>query len=202
MIGDMKSRREEAQKVAKVTKDRDVRIHADLWHTSKCLLERGQEQKKASVPQFKASLVFTAFSLEAYLNWLGSKLFPHWTYLKRLGPKEKLALISNHVGVKIHLGRRPWQIVKTLFGFRNVIAHGESKPLKSEIEETIDDDLDERLGNFTLSRWENFCTCENAERTRVDVEQIAQELLAAAKLENESYPSTFGMQFTTARVGD
>ena len=82
------------RRLARVTKERDVRIHADLWHTSKCLLEKGQAEESGSEHQFEASPVFTASTLEAYLNWLGQKVFPHWSYLERLAPTERLDAIS------------------------------------------------------------------------------------------------------------
>jgi hypothetical protein len=67
----------EPEKVVTVTIKRDVRIHGSLWPTSCWLLERGKEEKTGSSHLFMASLVFTAFTLEAYLNWLGGRLFPH-----------------------------------------------------------------------------------------------------------------------------
>ena len=92
------------QSAVTMTKERDVRPHASFWHTSRCLLERG----KASLPsEFMASLVFTAFTFEAYLNWLGTQIFRHWSYLERLNPKEELQLIADHLEVKIDNGKLP-----------------------------------------------------------------------------------------------
>ena len=91
----------------------------------------GKAQPEGSAHQFRASLVFTAFTLEAYLNHLGRKLFRCWDDLERLGPIEKLNVIADRAAVKIDYGKRPWQAMKQLFGFRNDIAHGKSEMLKS-----------------------------------------------------------------------
>lgn len=80
---------------AHVVKRRDVRTHSELWHTANCLLQKGQEEAKGSAHQFRASLIFRAFSLEAFLNWLGQQLVPHWSYLERLNPREKLGLVTD-----------------------------------------------------------------------------------------------------------
>jgi hypothetical protein len=181
-------------KVATVTKQRDVRIHASHWHTSWCLLERGQEQQKASFHQFMASLVFTAFTLEAYLNWLGDKLFPHWSYLERLNPKEKLAVISDQLKVNVDNGQRPWQTVKPLFGFRNDIAHGKPETVTTTSVEPIDENLDQKIGQLARTDWENFCTRENAERVREDVEEILKILHGAANLKDDLGPLSGGFQ--------
>src|ERR1700730_14011868 len=77
-----------------VKKERNVITYAEMWHTSLCLLERGQEQVKASTHQFRASLVFTAFTLEAYLNHVGRKLFDCWEDLERLlRPQQESVLL-------------------------------------------------------------------------------------------------------------
>jgi hypothetical protein len=54
-----------------VAVEREVITYSHMWHTSECLLKRGQEQEAYSFHQYMASLVFTAFTLEAYLNHLG-----------------------------------------------------------------------------------------------------------------------------------
>ena len=183
---------------ATVTKERDVRIHASLWHTSRCLLERGKEQEGASFHQFMASLVFTAFTLEAYLNWLGGKLFPHWSYLERLSPKEKIEVISDQLGVTVNNGQRPWQTVKPLFGFRNDIAHGKPEVISTKTSEPIDKQFDARLGKIVRTDWEIYFTREHAERAREDVEQILQILHSAADLKDGLGPLHAGIQFHQA----
>ena len=131
-----------------VTKQRDVRTHAELWRTADWLLEAGLREPRGSTHQCRASLVLRAFALEAFLNWLGRHLVPHWSYLERLKPKEKLDLLSDLIQVRPDYGARPWQIVKDLFGFRNDIAHGKPERLDHESVEELDDFLDERLGQF------------------------------------------------------
>lgn len=169
---------------ARVRKERDVRTHANLWHTSMCLLEKGQEQERASFHQFMGSLVFTAFTLEAYLNWLGDKLFPHWKYLQRLSPREKLEVISDQLKVAVDWGARPWQIVKHLFDFRNDIAHGKPENLATDRVESVGDDFDAKMGKADQTRWEAFCTRQNAKQAREDVAKMLETLHSAAKMKD------------------
>jgi len=140
------------------------------------------------------SLVFTAFSLEAYLNWLGKKTFAHWDYLERLSPKEKMEVISDQLGVKVELGGRPWQIMKDLFNFRNDIAHGKPETLTSKTLEPIDEHLDKKLGQIARTKWEQYCTRENAERAREDVAEIFKILHTAANLKDDADPFASGFQ--------
>ena len=51
--------------------------HVELWDTSWSLLNQGQNREEGSFHQFAGSF-FTAFSLEAYLNHIGPKVFRNW----------------------------------------------------------------------------------------------------------------------------
>lgn len=191
--------REKRAKV-KVTKKREVRTHSYLFHTSGCLLEKGQQEDKASFHQFMASVVFTAFTLEAYLNWLGDSVFPHWTYLERLSPLEKLELISDQLGVKADYSLRPWQTIKSLFKFRNTIAHGKPEEISRQTDEPLDQYLDATLGKFVRTEWETYCTRQTAERAREDVKRILETLHKCAKPGDRTGPLFPGMQTHSATL--
>jgi hypothetical protein len=175
MMSKMKSK----PKVSIVT-EREVITYSQMWHTSECLFQRGQEQEAGSFHQFMASLVFTAFTLEAYLNHVGSRLFRCWDDLEHLGHDEKLNLIAEHLGVTINRGIRPWQDLKKLFGFRNSIAHGKSKAFKPPVRVVS---LEEHEADVSMVRteWELFCTQEAAKSARADVEKVVFTLYEAAK---------------------
>jgi hypothetical protein len=180
---------------ARVTKQRDVRIHAELWHTANCLLDAGQKEVKASAHQFRASLVFRAFALEAFLNWFGPQLIPHWNYLERLKPREKLDLLTDLIHVTPDYGSRPWQIVKDLFAFRNYIAHGKPESLNTEGMEYLTEFLDGKLGQTIQTEWERFGTEENAVRAKEDVEKIATLLYEKAQVKHEGPLGPFSLGF-------
>jgi hypothetical protein len=188
-----------APQTVRVTKTRDFRAHATIWHTSRCLLDAGKERAEGSFHQFLASLVFTAFALEAYLNWLGEKVFRHWEYMNRLSPLEKLQLLSDHLQIDLSLGSRPLQTVKALFKFRNSVAHAKPELLKEETVEVVNEHLDATLGTFILSDWEQYCNATNAERSREDVESIIKLLHHAANLDDELGPFLFGFQSHRAK---
>ena len=185
-------------KKAVVSKQRDVRTHAELWHTANCLLEAGEKELKGCAHQFRASLMFRAFFIEALLNWLGQHIVAHWKYLERLGPLEKLELLGDLVQVKPDYGSRPWQMVKQLFLFRNALAHGKPESLHDEKLEDLDDFLDGKLGEYLRTNWEQFCTAENALKARQDVEEVAnmlyEKVSALKEIEGPRGPFCFGFQ--------
>jgi hypothetical protein len=176
-----------------VTKEREVNTYADMWHTSRCLLEKGMEDPKGCYHQFMASLVFTAFTLEAYFNHVGPQLFKYWSDLERLGPKEKLNIIGERLGVKVDYSRRPWQVMKHLFGFRNDKAHGKSQIIKMSEVISSHKYSDTRFGERVQTEWEKYCTQRNAQKAREDVEAMINELHRLGKFKPD-YPFLTGIQ--------
>lgn len=140
--------------------------------------------------------------MEAYLNWLGEKLFVHWRYLERLSPTEKLEVLADRLNVEIDWGSRPWQTHKLLFNFRNTIAHGKPETLIMETVEPLDEKLDSKLGKFERTTWEKFCTEGNAERAQEDIEAILRALHAAANPEDSLGPFFGGFQTHSAVYED
>lgn len=192
----MKSKR----KVA-VSKEREVKTYAEMWHTSHCLLQKGLDDPKGSFHQFMASLVFTAFTLEAYLNHIGPKVFKCWDDLERLAPRKKLNVIAERLQVDINYGKRHWQVMKNLFGFRNDIAHGKSEDVKSSKVVPLDKYSDRSLGEYVRTKWEKYSTRENAIKAREDVEKIVHTLYEAGHFKDD-YPFVKGNQLHGATVID
>jgi hypothetical protein len=188
------------KKMVRVNRRREVRIHAELWHTSNCLLENALKIPDGKAHQFRASLIFRAFALEGFLNWLGPKLIPHWEYLDRLKPQEKLALLAALVNVTPDYGSRPWQILKELFRFRNALAHGKPEDLEDETEQELEEYLSKI--DFVVAEWEAFASEANALRAQQDVRLIAKTLYDAARVKHEGPigPFVFGSQIRKASL--
>lgn len=175
-----------------VEKERQVITYAELWHTCLCLLKKGQDQEEGSFHQFMGSLVFAAFSFEAYLNHIGPKVFRCWEALDRLGPKEKLDIIAEKIGLQIDYGKKPWGVLKELFGFRNDVAHGRSIKVPESAVVPISKH-DEHMRELAKTRWEKFCTKQNAERAKEDVESMVKVLHEKAEIKDE-FPFIAGWQ--------
>ena len=177
---------------SKINKERQVITYAELWHTSEWLLKQGQNQEEGSFHQFMGSLVFTAFSFEAYLNHIGPRVFRNWGALERLGPQEKLDIIAEIIDLPVDYGKRPWGIMKELFEFRNDIAHGKSIKILEDRVVPIRKE-DDCMRGFAKTKWEKFCTRQNAERARKDVEEMVKALHAKAEIKDE-FPFIGGSQ--------
>jgi len=186
-----------------IKKERSVHTYITMWWASGQFLENGLQEAKGSKNQYMASLVFTAFALEAYLNHIGTKLYKSWGALERpLGPRQKLNLVAERLGIIIHYGERPWEVMGQLFGFRNDIAHGKSVVLEESKVVPLSEFSDEHAFEFIKTKWERYCTKENAMRAREDVQNIMETMHKAARFEDNPYPFVGGMQLGSATVSD
>ena len=181
----------------RITKLRDVHTYCEMWYASQSLLLDGRSDAEGSYCQFMRSLVFTAFSLEAYLNHIGPRLLESWPAMERRSPKNKLTTIAKKLGIEIDFETQPWQIMEGLLGFRNDIAHGKTVKVQDDVVVPLEEHNRHYL-EFAQTDWEKFCTQENAERAREDVERIVRTLDEASGL--GKHPFIGGWQETEATL--
>ena len=79
-------------------------------------------------------MILGAFSLEAYLNFLGEAKFSFWSHIERIPFENKLNLIYQELEIKSNFGKRPFQSVTKLWKFRNYTAHART----TTVEEVLD----------------------------------------------------------------
>lgn len=184
-----------------VKRERSVHTYTTMWWASEWFLNKGLQEPKGSKYEFMASLVFSAYTLEAYLNHIGRKLFGCWNDIeRRLGPREKLNLLAERLKVEIKQGELPWQTMKALFDFRNDIAHGKSEDLEESNTLPLNEYDEERFQGFIQTRWEKYCIKDNAIRARQGVKNIVEILHAECRFEDNPHPFVSGMQLGSTTV--
>jgi hypothetical protein len=152
--------------------------HSYLLTGSRHELEQGENALEGGTYNFLASILFTAFALEAYLNAVGSEKITCWEEIERYKKtEEKLRLLCKSENYKLSLGTPPFNSFKKIFELRNKIAH--SKPMKIS-GKTVE--LDER--NLPkLSKWMEECTLENATKYLDDASAMIEILHRELKVE-------------------
>jgi hypothetical protein len=172
-------RKHMAQGKVKTSRERLLVTYAEHWQSSQTFLKLGIENPEGSYHQFLGSIVFTAFSLEAFLNHVGEAIFKSWPELEKLTPKGKVNLITEKLGVKVDYGSMPWQIIPEIIGVRNKIAHGKNELLRDERMLTVDT-YDEKMGEILRSHWQSYVTQQSAERACEKVQEICKTIWAKA----------------------
>jgi hypothetical protein len=127
---------------------------------------------------YMGAIMSSALCIEAYLNHIGERLFPHWEDIERLSPKGKLQVIAYQLNLSLNFSCRPFQSFTPLFQFRNLLAHGRTEEYEGERGVGEQDCTPDR------PRWEQESTLKNAERFLEDVE--AMILCIYKKIDDEA----------------
>ena len=69
-------------------------------------------------------VVFLAFSIESYINALGSRHLSIWSELERLPWRSKVAILFKTAGQHPEWGSGPLQFMSEVFSVRDKLAHG------------------------------------------------------------------------------
>lgn len=182
-----------AKRKVKISRERQVKTYAELRHASRVMLCKVEKDKEGSFYQFMASLIFTAFMMEAYLNDIGPRIFKCWCDLERLSPSSKLNLIAEKLGVNKDEGKRPYQTLSELFKFRNALAHGKPESLIDNEIRLVDEPFDKYNHETLKADWEKYCTQDNATRALEDTETIIKDIHNHAGVTEDALFS-FGIQ--------
>lgn len=123
-----------------------------------------------------SSIIYCAFTLEAYLNHLGKLKNEEWDKIERRSSKyDKYKLFASNAGIDFDEFRsRPYSTLKELFEFRDRMAHG--KTTTEDINLSINM-MTDALHIINPERsWQEYATIENARIAISDTEKIVKEL--------------------------
>jgi hypothetical protein len=165
---------------------KNIYIHNDLsnaaFHFKKSVDSRVKEGNREGIAfEVMACLSMLAFSFEARINFLGSKLFQE-KWKERQAFNNKVGQVINKVKLGLPEQERPFISIEKLKIFRDSIAHG--KPCTIEVDEVVEvgyDDLD-RVVDLSAG-WEDFCSESVMVEIYEDIEEIWQLLLSKSGLE-------------------
>ena len=168
--------------------EREVRTFANLAHGADVLIMKAEQDEQGSYYTIMGSLLLTAFTFEAYLNHLGSKQFEFWDDIESIKVMEKYSVLCKELEITADFSMRPYQTLKSLFKFRNSIAHGKSLILREA--KAVSSQDDPHL-HSPKTEWEEYCEIDNAKRAKEDISAIITELHKVAGLGN--HPFIHGM---------
>lgn len=166
----------------------ESKTYVSLFHTGWHLLDMAERHETGSLLNLRGSMVFLAFSFEAYLNHVGAEEIPFWEEIERISHSKKLAVLSKHLKFKIDTSCPPFQTLYELFKLRDALAHGRTQ-MKTEVVETHGEP--ENGAAWRLLPWKKL-TPEDVRHFHDDLKQCVQVINNArphpdARLWNEGH---------------
>lgn len=145
------------------------------WHT----LQTAKKIEHGSFLNCMASIVFSAFTLEAYFNYLGENIIPFWAQIEKLSPSKKLEILAIQLSSSIDYSRRPFQSFNLIFRARNSLAHGKTESVTENNILAIPDDFEPDLPQ---ADWQKLISLKNAEQFLDDTKEMIEYLHNASGL--------------------
>ncbi|SEW29839.1 hypothetical protein SAMN05444851_2821 [Aliiroseovarius sediminilitoris] len=158
-------------------------IHNDLsncanWYATQVEKKFESEDTTAVALDMMSALIFTAFSIEAKINFVGWKLLEEgWP--ERANLKSKIKLLAKILEMEVNWGERPFQTIYQLKKFRDTIAHG--KPEIIDVTKVVD--VEPEVWATLKGQWEASVNKQFVVQCREDEKDIWEMLLGAAGIE-------------------
>ncbi|MBE3099862.1 MAG: hypothetical protein IMZ44_22320 [Planctomycetes bacterium] len=156
----------------------EIYTHEYLWRSSSLLLEKAKAEDEAAYKLLIPSLLMGFLAFEAFVNFCGFVLLPEkWKEEKKNfkgeGIEGKLKAIKKELpGFSWQKGRRPYQTIKNLERFRDIIAHGMVMATGYVAEQQEDG------SHFRFKHpWDCYMSVRAIEAARADIKSFCQSLL-------------------------
>lgn len=169
--------RQMKKKTVKVRKELDYRPHAEFFHATSVHLTHVKEQHPGFFYSLLSAFIMSAFTFEAYLNYVGPIVEPDWDDFDKASPLAKLRHVACVVGLPLDSSRRPLQNVLELFRFRNSMAHPRPCPVVQEYLSTPDE-YQKDFYSEPRPKWMDFATEKNALQCHEDVGELIKMINA------------------------
>lgn len=146
------------------------------------------------------AMVFCAFSMEAFLNHLGSEKLTTWDSLERkLSPESKLDLLLELNSSSIDKRTRPFQTFKEMMTFRNLMAHGKTETNTEAVVRTLASGKEHV--DFP-TRWQIMATDAAANRFVEDLDNLINKISFLVGIPVTGPGVLGGASYTTVKKSD
>ncbi len=137
-------------------------------------LEHAERHPAGSLYFRMMAAVFSAFTVEAFLNHVGKQKLADWeTKERKLSPRDKLSLLRREYGWSFERQKRPYATIDQMLDVRDALAHGKTETVKKDVVlRKHPPDLDPWLE----PDWKKLCEAKSVSRMVGDAEAIVRDL--------------------------
>jgi hypothetical protein len=142
------------------------------------LFEKAEVEEEASYHLLLPSLLMSFMAFEAFVNFCGFVLLPElWKEEKKhfrgKGIEGKLTVITDNLpGFSWQKGQPPYQRIKHLETFRDIVAHGKVVATEYVTEQK------ENGNHFRFAHvWDNYLSLDAVKNVRADIKSFCQSLV-------------------------
>jgi hypothetical protein len=158
--------------------EEEIYTHEYLWRSSTVLLEKAKAEEQTSYHLLLPALLMAFLAHESFINFCGFVCRPDlWKdekrHFKGKGLEGKIeVLVAALPDFNWQKGQRPYQTIKTLEAFRDVVAHG-----KVVASQYVAEQQEGGLQFSFTHVWDNYISRSAVEGARADIQEFSQSLL-------------------------
>ena len=160
----------------------EVYTHEYLWRAATAIAARLDADAEDTHHLALPALLATFLAYEAFVNFCGHVLLPEvWKRekenFKGKTLEHKVKIIASNLPMFVwRKGERPYETIRSLSAFRNLIAHG-----KVQVNEYVCEQQDDG-SHFTFAhKWDDYLKKEQFIRFRADTQAFCESLLVAMR---------------------
>jgi hypothetical protein len=166
-----------------------VLTYAYMRRAALMFLDGARNSEEGRLYRLIATIVFSAFMVEAHINHIGQKKVLDWIKLERkLTQRQRIDRILRELNLDSFDGFPQYQHVSDAFTFRDKMAHGKTeRNIFDSAVQTVDWN---NPGNIELkASWENLCTVDRAAELFAGCERFLEIIHEAAGLSRHEFRS-------------
>ena len=170
----------------KVTTERTIYTYSYLHLAGWSELKEAEQALEGRFFNCLASMLFCAFTLEAYLNHIGPMYVPNWWQKERnLGRRGRLVAVCQKLHFVPNLERRPFRTFSEIFDFRDALVHGRTVHLSTEHESK----RMAHIPKYPKGAWEKQVALKAAGRFHNDTAKMIHRLHKLAGFSEDPFTS-------------
>jgi hypothetical protein len=169
-----------------VSVEEEIYTHEYLWRSASMLLEKSEAEKAVSYHFLLPSLLMSFMAFEAFVNFCGFILLPElWAeekkHFKGKGIEGKLAVIVDKLpNFSWRKGEPPYQRIKQLEAFRDMVTHGKVITTQYIAEQKEDG------SHFQFKHsWDSYLSVDAVKNARNDIKSFCQSLVVELRVASD-----------------
>lgn len=178
------------------TEETTTNTYVSLHSNASIALDEAIEIKDGQFFKTMTSIIFSAFTVEAYVNHILKDKLENWKEIEKYSAIEKVEKLYNILEINLDKSKRPIQSIQRMFDFRNMLAHGKTttETKKFKIKKNIQDISQKDLLGHAKSEWEKLNTLNNSKIFFEDMEKVIK--LLHKEIEPETNPFLVSLSIT------
>ena len=143
--------------------ERHYSAHHALLRVAGAELDRAMRKEPGWFDSTFVVLTFSALAAEALSNAIGNRVIPDWKDFESASPNAKVRLLAERLTIPYEANSEPWQTIRWLGKFRNLVAHAKPE-FVLHVHLITEQKANERSTDPPKSKLERDVTIANARR--------------------------------------